>query len=269
MQSNITEETMRSAPLSVLLIAGLAGLCAADNSTAALSSVTLDWSQLKTQVLGIGGNAAPTLTLSGQSTHIAANAFSDGDGSELFDHTVPNWSDTKNYAAHTTHADGSASASSSSIALSTSATPLTICCGSSSGSFVERSAAFSLNGPGAVIVTVPYTLAVTPATPGSFDYSSLNINGSATFSAADSFGSNSSSGSKSIFVDSSSPTSTSGTLTFGLLATAAGTGFLDFSLSTNASTFNGSFVPEPSTLLGLIAGLGAVVVVGSRRIGNA
>jgi hypothetical protein len=257
---------MRSEPLSVILIAGMAMLSAAENCSAALSSVTLDWSQLKTQVLPIGANPAPVLAFTGQSTHISTNASSDGDGSESFDHTLPNWSDARNFAANTSNAVGNASASSATVALSSSATAPNVCCGSISSSFIERSAGFSLSGPGAVFFSVPYTLS-TSGTPFDFsNFSSLNINGSANFSTFDSLGGSFSSGSKSISADTNSPISTSGMFTFGLLASNAGTGSLDFTLSTNANAFGGFVVPEPSTLLGLVAGLGAVVVVGTRRI---
>jgi len=57
-----------------------------------------------------------------------------------------------------------------------------------------------------------------------------------------------------------------GTLVFGIVADAAGFGSLDVQLSASAGSFSGPVIPEPSVYLQLAAGLGAIVVIGGRRI---
>jgi hypothetical protein len=61
------------------------------------------------------------------------------------------------------------------------------------------------------------------------------------------------------------PSSASGTLLFGLVSSTGGTGSVNFQLSTNSSSFGGGFIPEPSVVLELVAGLGALIVMARRR----
>jgi hypothetical protein len=260
---------MRHTTFSILLIAGIASYAMAETCGAAVSSVTLDWSQLKTQVSGLSGNLAPTLTLNGFSTHIAANATSAGDGSESLDHSFGNWTDLRDLTAHTSNADGKATASSATVSLSDAATPGAIgCCGSSSDSRVNRQANFTLSGPGTLIFSVPYSFSVS-GTPFDFsDSSEIRIDGQANFQAFDSTGNAFADGSKSIFANTNDPRSASGVLVFGILAGQAGSGSVSFDVFASANTFNGGFVPEPSAMFGLLAGLGAVIVIGKRRIGG-
>jgi len=66
----------------MLVLAGVSSFAAVPSSFATVASVSIDWSQLQTQVLPISGLPAPSLTLSGQSTHLTTSASSAGDGSE-------------------------------------------------------------------------------------------------------------------------------------------------------------------------------------------
>jgi len=258
---------MRHTTFSTVLIAGIAAYAMAGTCRAAVSSVTLDWSQLKTQVSGVSGGPAPTLTLNGFSTHTSANASSAGDGSESLEHSVGNWTDLRDLTAHTSNAEGKATASFATVSLSDSATPGAIgCCGSSSNSLVNRQASFTLSGPGTLLFSVPYSLSVS-GTPFDFsDSSDIRIEGSANFQGFDSTGTSFADGSKSIFADSNNPRSASGLLLFGILAGQAGSGSVSFDVFASANTFSGGFVPEPSAMFGLLAGLAALVVIGKRRI---
>jgi hypothetical protein len=260
---------MRHTTFSTLLIAGIATYATAGTCSAAVSSVTLDWSQLKTQVSGLSGGLAPTLTLNGFSTHVTANATSAGDGSESLEHSVGNWSDLRDLLAHTSNADGKATASSATVSLSDSATPGAIgCCGSSSSSLVNRQANFALSGPGTLLFSVPYSFSVSGRPFDFSDSSEIRIDARATFAAFDSTGNAFADASKSIFANTNDPGSGSGLLLFGILASQAGSGSVNFDVFASANTFNGGFVPEPSAMLGLLAGLGAAVVIGKRRVGR-
>jgi hypothetical protein len=258
---------MRHTTFSTVLIAGIAAYAMAGTCRAAVSSVTLDWSQLKTQVSGVSGGPAPTLTLNGFSTHTSANASSAGDGSESLEHSVGNWTDLRDLTAHTSNAEGKATASFATVSLSDSATPGAIgCCGSSSNSLVNRQANFTLSGPGTLLFSVPYSFSVS-GTPFDFsDSSDVRIEGRATFQGFDSTGNAFADGSKSIFADSNNPGAASGLLVFGVVAGQAGSGSVSFDVFASANNFSGGFVPEPSAMFGLLAGLGAVVVIGKRRI---
>jgi hypothetical protein len=255
---------MRARSMLPALIAGIVINAIAPNSFAATGTVTLDWSQLKVQVLPLDSGPAPTLTLSGQSTHLRGNADTPGDGSESFDHVVNNWSDARSYDAHTDHGETTVSASSSLLSLSASASVPVFCCSTDGNGAIDRTANFSLNRPGSVLFSIPYTLSVGGASFS--DFSQIHIAGSASFFAFDNNGSTSADGSRSLFFDSSNPTSTSGTLVFGLLASTAGSGSVDFSASIGASAFGGSFIPEPSVAWAALGGFGLMLVIARRRI---
>src|SRR4051794_20951388 len=144
----------------MFVLASLMSLAAVPSSFAAVASVSIDWSQLQTQIVSISGLPAPSLTFSNQSTHLTESASSAGDGSESQDRVLPNWTDTRNQHAHTTNADGTASATGSILSAFTSATvpPSTFCCDSSSSASADRNASFTLSGPASLIFSVPYTV---------------------------------------------------------------------------------------------------------------
>jgi hypothetical protein len=250
----------------MLVLAGLVSLAAVPSSFAEVATVSIDWSQLQTQIVSISGLPAPSLTFSGQSTHLTDSASSAGDGSESQDHVVPNWTDTRNQHAHTTNADGTASANGSLISASASATapPSTFCCDSNSNASVDRFGSFALSGPGSLIFSVPYTVSGSGTAGDFFNSSSASLNGSISFFSNEG---GSSQGNKSVGFNSFSgvPFGQSGTLVFGIVADAAGTGSVDFQLSAFSQVFSG-FIPEPSVYFQLAAGLGAIIVIGRRRI---
>jgi hypothetical protein len=248
----------------LLVLGSMLSFAAVPSSFAAVASVSIDWSQLQTQVLPISGLPAPSLTFSGQSTRLTSNSSGAGDGFESQEHLLHNWTDARNLATHTTTSDGTASANSSSISASASAIePLTgECCGSGGDGSVRRSASFTLNGPGSLIFSVPYALSGS-GTPA--ESSSASINGSLTFFSNDG---GFSQGSRSIDLGSffsAGPFSQSGTLVFGIVADAAGSGSFDVGLAASAGNFSGPFIPEPSVFLELAAGLSAIIVIGRRR----
>ena len=251
----------------MLVLAGVSSFAAVPSSFATVASVSIDWSQLQTQVLPISGLPAPSLTLSGQSTHLTTSASSAGDGSESLDHTLSNWTDAKNQVAHTTNADGAANVSSSIISATASATPplSNVCCGSGSNGAVDRGASFSLSGPGSLVFSVPYALSGTGSSFDFSDSSSVLINSSISFFSNEGGFSQSN---KPINLESffTGSFSQNGTLVFGIVADAAGFGSLDVQLSASAGSFSGPVIPEPSVYLQLAAGLGAIVVIGGRRI---
>ena len=165
------------------ILATLSSLAAVSPSFAGVASVNIDWSQLQTQVLPITGLPAPTLTFSGQSTRLSAGANSAGDGSESLDHLLHNWTDTRTLTAHTTNGDGTASATSSTLSASASSTaaPVNECCGSGANGNVDRSAGFSLSGPGSLVFSVPYALSGTGPSFDFFNSTFASINGSINF----------------------------------------------------------------------------------------
>jgi hypothetical protein len=218
-------------------------------------------------VVPTSGNPSPTFTLRDQSTRVSANANSAGDGSESLDHTLSNWSAPKNLAADTVDADATASASTSLISASASATGVgDFFLGNTGNGFVGRAAVFDLDGPATLLFSIPFSFSLTGSAGDFSNNGSITINGSASFGDPFAFVP-AGTGSQSIAVDTQSnpATSNSGSLVFGLFASRAGTGFLDFNISASASSFS-FLVPEPAPLLGVIAGVGAIVVIGRRRV---
>jgi hypothetical protein len=253
----------------MFVLASILSLAAVPSSFAAVASVSIDWSQLQTQIVSISGLPAPSLTFSSQSTRLTDSANSAGDGSESQDHVLPNWTDTKNQNAHTTNADGTAIANGATISALTSATapPSTFCCDSNGSASADRNASFALSGPGSLIFSVPYTVSGAGEPNDFFASTSASLNGSISFFSNEG---GSSQGNKSISFNSFSgvPFAQSGTLVFGIVADAAGIGFVDFQISAFSQAFS-SFIPEPSVYFQLAAGLGAIVVIGRRRIMHA
>ena len=257
---------MKRLLIAVLSTVTLTWLTSSLPSHAAVASVSLDWSKLTVATFGISGGTAPHATLSAQSTSIIGSASDPEDGAESFSHTLSNWTSSSFQSAHTNHADATVSASSSTFSSSASATSSSLCCGTGASSAVSRAANFSLDGPGSVIFSVPYSYSLTSSTDFS-DSTDLHINGSASLTSFVGGASESSSGSSALdWFSFMGPSSASGTLLFGLVSSTGGTGSVNFQLSTNSFNFSGGgVIPEPSLVLELVAGLSALVVMARRR----
>ena len=76
----------------------LAVLCQmfSGHSSAAVATVSLDWSKLQIQPIGIFGGAAPTATLSFESTFFHARSAFDRfePGGEVIAESAPGWTDS-------------------------------------------------------------------------------------------------------------------------------------------------------------------------------
>lgn len=233
---------------------------------AALSSATLDWSKLSIDTFGILGGAAPIVTLSGLSTNINGNSYDTTDGSEQFTHSLANWTDSKSAVAHTNNADGASSASSTELSSVSSASSLCNCFPSASGA-AFRSATFTLDRPGSVIFSVPYSYSFSPGNPDFFfDSNVLHISGDASFNTFEGNTSSAANASQTLDLYSfSGASSGTGTLQFGLVSTTGGPGVVNFGIITGVSVGGGGFIPEPSVFVELLAGVGALVLLYRRR----
>ncbi|MBA4143763.1 MAG: hypothetical protein H0X43_12370 [Nitrosospira sp.] len=238
---------------------------AADATGTTVANAIIDWSNLQLSVTGIN-DTVPTIAYSNQYTSLSSYASSPG-LNESNSKTVNNWTEGAgtNADAGTTSANTVASTMSFSGMANSSENGSA----SSSGS---RTLNFSLDGPGLLTVTVPYTISLTGSTSGCYyycyDYDHASVSGSANFYSYGDNGNSDSYSSTSFSLysspwDPSPPESQSGTLVFGVFANGAGNGSLglSFDLSTGAA----SMVPETKTYAMLLAGLGLMGAVIRRR----
>jgi hypothetical protein len=238
---------------------------AADAAEPVTATATIDWSRLQLSVTGINGSS-PTVLYENQHTSVDSNAWTNV-ASETNSRSISNWTDTAqaNADAGTTFANAIAST----LDFSGRAVSDQSGYSNSSGS---RTLDFSLDGPGVLTVTVPYSLTLTGDVRDC--YYCYGYGNHAAVSAQADFYSNSNDGSAnshsnasfSLYNDywHSSPDSQSGTLVFGIFASGAGTGHLalNFDLSTQSSI---SPIPEPESYAMLLAGLGLIGMIVRRR----
>jgi hypothetical protein len=236
---------------------------AADTAEPVTATATIDWSRLQLSVTGINGSS-PNVLYENRHTSLDSNAWTNA-ASETNSRSLGNWTDTAqtNADAGTTFANAVASTLDfSGMAVSEESGNA-----NSSGS---RSLDFSLDGPGVLTVTVPYSLTLTGDTFNCYycysDHASLSANADFYSYANDGSSDSHSNVSFSLYNDywHSSPESQSGTLVFGIFASGPGTGSLafNFDLSTQGSI---SPIPEPESYAMLLAGLGLMGMMVRRR----
>ena len=232
----------------------------------AIASITVDWSQLRFEVQAVLGLPVPTLTFTDRRTHVNASATTPGEGFEVVDHVLTDWTGSKTGTAATVSAVANVAVGASQLAVSAAATFPPFCCDPAfANSSLERTGTFSLSGPGAIVFTVPYSAS---GQGPLFDPSNMftaNLSGNVGF-AADQGGFVN--GSKSFVWDSfgTGDFSANGLLLFGLVADGPGSGFFNVQLSTlaNASGFGGA-IPEPAVVLQFATGLAMGLIVFLRR----
>jgi PEP-CTERM motif-containing protein len=269
---HIQEVNMNKTGYGKIIILGLAGVGLGQTAVAAdvplppvTAAATIDWSHLQLSVSGVS-DVVPAVVYTGQHTSLSSYASSPGQN-ENNSKSISNWTDTANTNADAgvTYANALASPLSfSGNAVSTS--------GSASASG-NRTVNFSVDGPGVLTVTVPYTLSLTGDTSNCYycyNYDHASVSGNASFSSYANNGSSSSNSNASYSLNNyywdHSPQSQSGTLVFGIFASGAGNGSLaiNFDLSSNGV----SPVPEPESYAMLLAGLGLMGAVIRRRSMN-
>lgn len=249
------------------LMAGLNQPGLASNATA-----TLDWSQLQVSVLGIDG-AAPTVTFSGQRTDLSSTALIPDQINENNAASVFDWTTTLDTNAQAR--DTFANTLGSPLVLSGNAKATEAIAGPGhvhlpveALSFGRRSEDFSLDGPGVLTASIPYTISIMGGQPFNFfDAAAASVSGNASFSSSANNGSASSTSSVSFGLSSfeiPSPQSQSGNLVFGIVASGPGAGSFDigFNLSTQAPL---NPIPEPGSYVLLLAGLGLIGAIARRR----
>ncbi|MEP6880104.1 MAG: PEP-CTERM sorting domain-containing protein [Nitrosospira sp.] len=238
---------------------------AVDDTAPVTAAATIDWSQLKLSVTGVN-DTVPTVSYTNQNTSLSSNAWSPGQ-SENNSKSINNWTATSetNADAGITHANALASP----LSLSGNATSMS----GSSTSSGNRTVNFSVDGPGVLTVTVPYTISLTGDTSGCYycyNYDHASVNGNADFYSYANHGSSSSNSNASFSLNNyywdHSPQSQSGTLVFGIFASGAGNGSLQVNFDLSAQ--GASMVPEPESYAMLLAGLGLMGAVIRRRSVN-
>lgn len=251
---------------SLLIMA--CSIAAGFNQSAVASEGTafLDWSQLQVSVTGVGGST-PTVTLTDQTTNLTSSASIPGRTSVNDSTSVLDWTSTEETHARTGDTFSNTLASRQSLSGNVEATreptepehahhPVEAL---SQGS---RSADFSLDGPGVLTVSVPYTLSIAGGRPFSFfDAISTSVSGKSSFN--DSIN-NDVVFSLTSFEEGSSPGTQSGNLLIDIVAGTAGTGTfeLGFTLSSQAPVIP---IPEPESYAMLLAGLGLISAIIRRK----
>ncbi len=243
-------------------------IAAGFNQSAVASEGTafLDWSQLQVSVTGVGA-PTPTLTLTDQITNLTSSATIPGQTSVSDSTSLSDWTSTEDTHAQTGDTFSNALASPQFLSGNVQATrepaapddahhPVEAL---SQGS---RSADFSLDGPGVLTVSVPYTISIAGGRPFNFfDAISASVSGKSSFN--DSVN-NDVVFSLTSFEEGSSPGTQSGNLLFDIVAGTAGTGTfeLGFTLSSQAPVIP---IPEPESYAMLLAGLGLISAIIRRK----
>jgi len=237
---------------------------------ATIATASLDWSQLVLAVLAIPGQPAPGWSFAQRAGTAFTSASTPDDSADNHSHTSFNWSRPAAVESDTLHAQGTAIASNSLLAARAASTASPFSASSfflqnSASAVASRSASLLLQGPAAVVVTVPYLLEVSGQMFDFDDFSSARIGGSVQFQPSS--GSGFASGSRGFDLDSrfSQTPSLAGTLIFGLVADGAGTITLSLDANALSSSHDTMPVPEPSSALQLLAGLAAVGAIAVRR----
>jgi len=237
-------------------------------SSAAVATVSLDWSKLQLQTVGILGGAAPTATLSFESTFFHARSAFDRfePGGEVIAESTPGWTDSISKSSHTTTSDAVASGSSSEISSRAFSAPSfpPFCCAEAEAE-VSRVAGLIIDGPGTLIISVPYSYSLMLVSD-QVSLDQITIAGFVGMNTQPTTNSGYNS-ERTINAISSNedPRFASGILVFGITTNTGGNATLQ--LRVLASSFGSvEGIPEPSVALEVIAGLGLLTVVCRRRI---
>jgi hypothetical protein len=251
------------------LSAGLSQGAIADPSSAS-ASVVIDWSHLKFSVTGINGGI-PAVEYTNPSTSLSSRASIPGI-SDTETEVKRNWTETIStdssidFPREHGHGQAQTSASSSIFSASTEVqVPSFFGSDYTSGAATgSRQIDFSLDGPGTIIMTVPYSLSMNVLNCGtgvSCDENHAKIDAFANFHDIENVAI--SSFTSSIVIAhkplENEELSRSGNLALFIAADGAGSG----SLSINFDI--ASAVPEPESYAMLLAGLGLVSFIARRR----
>lgn len=260
--------------LLVMACSAAAGF--SQSAVATNAAVSLDWSKLQMSVTGIDG-VVPTVTFFDQYTGLSSSTLIPNQMNESNSASIYNWKSTGDTDAQAGTTYANALASPMIFSGSVQATesfgdifwqPVQA---SSSGS---RTGSFFIDAPGALTVSIPYTISITGGEP--YDYfnsASATVSGSASFNGYGENGSFNSSSNASFSLNSYSGLSSqsqSGNLVFGIFAGGPGSGALgfNFNLSALAPISSVSPVPELQSYAMLLAGLGLMGVIIRRRTIN-
>lgn len=234
---------------------------AAEATLPVTASATIDWSQLQLAFTSLNDSAS-AVTFSNHITNLSIytvpSALNESDPK-----SIDNWiaNVQANADAETAHADG--------IASSLSFSGNAIAMDGSSYSSGYRAVDFSVDGPGVLTVTVPYTLSLTGArfdcnycfshyagVSGDVEFHSYITDNATSYSNASFFLNNNG-------FENPPSNFQAGTLVFGIVASDAGEGSLAVHFYTSATRVG--VVPEPETYAMLLAGLGLISFVARRR----
>jgi hypothetical protein len=235
-------------------------------AVASEGTASLNWSQLQVSVTGAGGSI-PMLTLAEQITNLSSTVSIPGETPLTDTISLPDWTSTEETHAEAGNTFSNALASPQSLSGNVQATPEPVAPDQthhpvealSAGS---RTAAFSLDGPGVLTVSVPYTISIAGGQPFNFfDAISASVSGNGSFNG---------SVNDPVFFSLSSfegpsPQTQSGNLVFDIAAEGAGTGTLEvrFNLSSQAPVIP---IPEPESYAMLLGGLALISVFARRHI---
>lgn len=261
------------------LIAQILTLAWTPASFATLASASLDWSQLQIEVVPILGNPQPGLSFLERAASLSTSAFTPGDSNDSHTHTTFNWSTPAHADSITPGARASAAASNlvlSASALSSpvedpNAPPFPFSVQNIANAQAGRTATLRLDGPAALVLSVPYALEISGGPLYDFDdYATASVDGMVSFQPD--VGGAYNNASRSFSLDSrfgAQSETLSGPLIFGLVIDGAGTVSLSWQLAAFTSGHDLANpmtpVPEPAAILQMLAGLLAVGGIALRR----
>ncbi len=236
---------------------------------ATLATASLDWSKLDIFSIGIPSHTRVPHPIAGQTTSWSASATSVNNSSDDHKHSSFNWTTALDLTSDTPNANGEANGSATLFSARASAKdsisgdPTQT---NSASATLERRANIAINGPTAIILSVPFSLTQDGT---DFQHHAIaSISGSAAFTPNGSFTVTDNT-TREITLDSGlgSVSTLNGMLVFGLVLDTPGNIALTFDASTSATAPDP--IPEPSVaFLEIAGGLMAIGAILRRRSGR-